>query len=154
MTNVNVNTVRNVYVNNVAYNNVNRVSYNGGVGGITRQPTAAERGFENERHIAPTSAQLQHEQSATRNQAMLASVNRGRPPIAATPQAGAFEHPNVTAARGAPAPQGTPSNTMHAQSAGKVAPAAGPPQGVPHGQPRGEPHGQGHGGGSEERHPR
>ncbi len=61
VTNVNTTVVHNTYVNNTVVNNttvnnttVNNVSYNGGTGGTTAQPTAAERQAEQEKHIAAT----------------------------------------------------------------------------------------------------
>src|ERR1039458_2877235 len=88
---VNVTNIRNVYnrtvVNNVT---VNRVSYNGGNGGISAQPTAVQQAALRERHIAPTSVQTKHEQLARSDRAQLASVNQGRPPVAATPKPAAF----------------------------------------------------------------
>jgi hypothetical protein len=138
VTNVDVNIVHNTYVTNVQNNSVNRVSYNGGAGGIARPPTAAEQTYEKESHIAPTAEQMQHEQTASTNHAMLASVNHGRPSIAATPQPGAFEHPNIVAAKGGSEAQaGRSTNIAHAQGGQWVA----------------HPHAETHGGG-EPRHER
>jgi len=121
--NVNVTNIRNTY--NTVVNNatVNRVSYNGGAGGVRAEPTAVEREAMNERHIEPNELQMQHEHAAAGNRALLASVNHGRPAIAATPQPGAFDHPGVVAARSNPAgshahAQGTPQTARpqtHAQ---------------------------------------
>ena len=134
VTNVNVTNVHNTYVTNVANNRTTRVSYNGGPGGITRQPNAAEHRYESERRIEPNEVQLHHEQMAAGNQAMFASVNHGRPSIAATPEAGAFQHPNVVAASG----EHGPSNVRHGQSAPNMAPGhaadAAPHQGRSHGE--------------------
>jgi hypothetical protein len=77
---------------------INKVSYNGGPGGAPAQPNAAEQNAARERHIAPTSMQTQHQQSAGSNRALLASANHGQPPIAASPKAGVFSGPNVVAA--------------------------------------------------------
>ena len=101
--NINVTNIHNVYntrvVNNVT---VNRVSYNGGTGGIRAEPTAAQRAAANERHIAATSTQVQHEQMASTDRAQLASVNHGRPTVAATPKPTAFHGAGVVTARNAP----------------------------------------------------
>lgn len=107
VTNVNVTNVTNVYNTTVINNNttINKVSYNGGPGGATAQPNAAEQAAARERHIAPTSMQTQHQQSASTNRALLASANHGQPPIAASPKAGVFSGPNVVAAGKANATQ-------------------------------------------------
>ncbi len=57
--NVNVNVVHNVYEKNVVMHE-SHVSYNGGRGGITARPTAAQERFAHEHHVGPTSAQEQH----------------------------------------------------------------------------------------------
>jgi WXXGXW repeat (2 copies) len=84
--NVNNTVIHNTYVdrtviNDRAYNTTavsNRASFNG-QGGITNQPTAAERGYMNEQHIQPTSEQQSHELSASKSRNQLASVNGGHP---------------------------------------------------------------------------
>ncbi|MGB2626317.1 MAG: hypothetical protein WAK20_05980 [Candidatus Acidiferrum sp.] len=105
VTNVNTTVVNNTYNTTVANNNttVNRTSYNGGTGGVTAQPTAAEQAAANEPHTAPTVAQTQHQQAASTNRAMLASENHGTPAVAATPKPGAFSGPGIVAAKPASA---------------------------------------------------
>ncbi len=98
--NVNVVNVRNVYERNVVVNN-NRVAFNGGNGGIVARPTPEEERFAHEGHSAPLAAQMQHERAASRNRALFASENHGRPAIAATGRAGQFNGRNVIAARAA-----------------------------------------------------
>jgi hypothetical protein len=99
-----VNNLGNVHVTNVyskaVVNNVtvNHISYNGGSGGIQASPTAAQRAAANERHIEATAQQTQHMQSARNEPALRASVNHGRPAIAATARAGQFNGPGVVAA--------------------------------------------------------
>jgi hypothetical protein len=100
----NISSVRitNVYSRTVINNTtINRVSYNGGHGGIAARPTPQQEAFAYQRHIAPTSWQLQHQQVASRNHGLLASVNGGRPPIAATRRPNEFAGADVTAARNA-----------------------------------------------------
>jgi hypothetical protein len=100
---VNVTNIHNTYNTTVVNNTtVNRVSYNGGNGGITARPTAAQQAALSERHIAPTSVQAQHEQIARADLAQLASVNHGRPAVAATPKPAAFHGAGVAAAKNAP----------------------------------------------------
>lgn len=101
VSNINVTVIHNTYnetvVNN--YNTVNRVSFNGGRGGIDARPTAQEEAAERERHVGPVAAQVQHENTARDNPQMRASVNNGRPPVAATSKPGEFKGNGVEAAR-------------------------------------------------------
>ena len=103
--NVNVTNIHNVYnttvVNNVT---VNRVSYNGGEGGIEARPSRDEERFASEKHFGPVAAQNQHVQAARANRELRASVNQGRPTIAATAKPGQFNGRGVEAAREAGAP--------------------------------------------------
>ena len=86
--------IHNVYENRVFHDDRNRVSYNGGYGGVTERPTSDELAYGRERHYAPTSDQRQHMDAARANRDLRASVNQGKPPIAATQRPGAFnDHP-------------------------------------------------------------
>jgi WXXGXW repeat (2 copies) len=93
--------VTNVYNRNVTINRTTNVSYNGGAGGVQARPTPDELAADREQHVAPTAEQLQHEQLASRDRTLQASVNRGNPPIAATARPGAFAGHGVEAAGGA-----------------------------------------------------
>ena len=105
MNNVNVTNIHNVYNSTVINNTtVNHVSYNGGTGGITARPTAAEETAAHEQHTPPTALQTQHVQAARTNHALLASVNHGRPAIAATAKPAEFSGNGVVAAKQAGAP--------------------------------------------------
>jgi hypothetical protein len=110
--NVNITNVRNVYSATVINNTttVDRVSYNGGPGGTMVRPTAEQEAAARERHVAPTSVQMQHEHAASTNRAMLASVNQGRPPVAATPKPAEFSGRGVIAASPAGVPYKAPEN--------------------------------------------
>jgi hypothetical protein len=104
--------ITNVYNQTVVNNTyVSRTSYNGGQGGLTVQATPQEAAFAREQHVGPVAAQQQQMTMASHNQALLASVNHGNPPIAATARAGAFTGAGVIAAHGA-------------MTAGRFAPAA------------------------------
>jgi len=109
--NINVTNIRNVYNVNVTrtYNTVNRVSYNGGPGGIEARPTAAEQAAERQQHIPPVAAQTRHAQEAAANTQLRASVNHGRPPIAATPKPATFKGAGVVQAKEAGAPYHPPA---------------------------------------------
>jgi hypothetical protein len=101
VTNVNTTVIHTTYINRTVINNVtvNRVSYNGGPGGLVVRPNHAEEAAMRERHTVATAEQAHHEHAAAGNHALLASVNHGRPSIAATSQAGHFEGHGVMAAR-------------------------------------------------------
>ncbi|MGH8322878.1 MAG: hypothetical protein ACRETD_03615, partial [Steroidobacteraceae bacterium] len=129
--------VTNVYNRTVINNvNVNRVSFNGGAGGVQARPTAHELAAEHEHHIEATSAQIGHEHAAAGNRDLRASVNHGRPAVAATSRPGEFSGRGVVAARasgahGGPAGRGEPEGhgapAAHAyHAAGGEHPAAHP----------------------------
>ena len=92
-----VNNVSNVHITNVynktVINNttVNNVSYNGGTGGVQARPTPAEEALAHENHVQPTQAQVQQLNTARGNPQLRASVNGGRPGIAATSRPGDFK---------------------------------------------------------------
>jgi hypothetical protein len=88
--NVNVTQIHNVYNTTVVNNNSTRVSYNGGNGGVTARATTQEEAAAHERHMGATSAQTEQMATARSNPQLKASANHGKPPIAATPKAGAF----------------------------------------------------------------
>lgn len=92
VTNVNVTVVHNTYNTTVINNRttINRVSFNGGQGGTTASPTSREMAAARQRHVPMTSEQTQHQQFASSNRTLLASVNHGRPDVAATPRPGQF----------------------------------------------------------------
>jgi hypothetical protein len=106
-----VNNVSNVNVTNVynrtVINNVtiNRTSFNGGAHGVMARPSHAELYAARERHVGPSGLQREHESFARSDTELRASVNGGRPPIAATPRPAAFHARGVVAAREPGAPQ-------------------------------------------------
>ena len=106
--NVNVRDIHNVY-NTPINHNGNRVSYNGGSSGIDRRPRPEEESAGRERHIAPVAAQTQHMQQARNNPQQRASVNMGRPEVAATTRPGEFKGRDVVPAREAGAPYAPPN---------------------------------------------
>jgi hypothetical protein len=79
----NTTIIRNVYVDRtVIVNNVNRVSYVGGSHGVDAAPTATEREAY-AHHVAMTPVQVQHVRTAAADPRFRATVNAGRPPVAA-----------------------------------------------------------------------
>jgi hypothetical protein len=101
----NVGSVRNVYSRTVTAGNMSRVSFNGGAGGITARPSAAEIAVAHARHIGPTRAQNAQVQAASRNRQLYDSVNHGRPPVTATARPGQFGAHTATQARAAEPPR-------------------------------------------------
>jgi hypothetical protein len=111
--NVNTTIVHNVYNTTVINNtNVTRVSYNGGNGGVTASATAEEEAAARDRHVAPVASQTELVRAAKADPQLRASVNQGKPPIAATPRAGALSQPGVVPAR--------EGGALHAPPAGAV----------------------------------
>jgi len=95
--NVNGVNVRNVYNEHVTIVNDSHVAFNG-QGGIQARPTPQEEQWANERHVGLVAAQTQHIDAARGNPQLRASVNRGKPPVAATARPGDFKA-NVVPAR-------------------------------------------------------
>lgn len=95
-------------VNNVT---VNHVSYNGGQGGVSAQPTAQQVAAERAHHVAPTPEQARQQTMARQNRELRASVNAGKPAIAATARPAQLSGSGVLAARAA----GGPVNTRRGQ---------------------------------------
>ena len=96
--NVNVAIVHNVYQRNVVIHNTH-VSYNGGRGGVTARPTAAQERFAREHHTGPTAAQEQHVSAARSDRNQFASANHGRPAVRATERPGEFKSAKVVPAK-------------------------------------------------------
>jgi len=111
VTNVNVTNIHNVYNTTVINNTtVNRVSYNGGPGGVSARPTAEQEAVARENRLPPVAAQEQHVQQARSETQLRASVNQGKPPIAATDKPTNFRGSGVVAAQQAGAPYHPPAN--------------------------------------------
>ncbi|MFZ1130494.1 MAG: YXWGXW repeat-containing protein, partial [Terriglobales bacterium] len=109
--NVNITNIHNVYNKTVINETtVNHVSYNGGQGGITARPTGAEETAGHEQHTPATALQTQHVHAASSNHALLASVNHGRPAIAATAKPAELGGSGVVAAKAAGATYKAPEN--------------------------------------------
>jgi len=124
--NVNVTVIHNVYNTTVINSTtVNRVSYNGGNGGISTRPRPEEAAAAREKHIPAVAVQTQHAQAARTNPEQRASVNHGKPAVAATPKPGAFSDRAVVPAKAAGAPYNPPVNRAAAQPAA-ITPAVHP----------------------------
>jgi hypothetical protein len=93
------------------------VSYNGGNGGITARPTPQEEAAAHAQHVGPVAAQVQHQQAARSNTQLRASVNHGKPPVAATAKPGEFSGNGVVAAKsGSYNPPARAANTVNANA--------------------------------------
>jgi WXXGXW repeat (2 copies) len=116
--NVNVTVIHNTYNTRITnnYNNSTRVSYNGGNGGVRAQETAQERQAAREQHIQATGVQTKHEQAARSDRSQFASVNHGRPNIAATPKPGAFNDRGVVHANAAAGSKARAGNSVNSSN--------------------------------------
>jgi YXWGXW repeat-containing protein len=123
--NVSGGNFHNVYTRTVHNTAFNHVSYNGGSGGISARPTHAEEAASHEQHRQPTAMQTQHVQAARSDHALLASVNQGRPAIAATAKPGELSGGGVVAARQAGALYKAAENRAAAPSATNSTPRSG-----------------------------
>jgi hypothetical protein len=130
VTNVNITEIHNVYNTTVINNTVTRVSYNGGNGGINARPTPQEEAAAHERHIPPVAAQVQHVETARTNTQLRASVNHGKPPVAATPKPAAFSGSGVVPAKEGgkynPPPRGENNAATRAETGAATGTAARP----------------------------
>ena len=117
--NVNVTEIHNVYNTTIINRTENRVSYNGGHGGINERPSAQEEAYSRDRHAPPVASQNQHVREASGNRELRASVNQGKPPIAATQRPGAFRATATVPAKEAgghyepPVNRGANNNAAH-----------------------------------------
>ena len=110
VSNVNVTVIHNTYNRTVVVNNVNRVSFNGGPHGIQVRESERERIAEHEHHFEPRREQIEHEHAARADRSQWASVNHGRPNIAASARPGDFHGHDVVPAR---AERGNRPDTGH-----------------------------------------
>jgi hypothetical protein len=129
--NRNVNNISNVRITNVynrtvINNTTTNVSYNGGQGGITARPTPQQEAYARQAHTPPTALQTQQERTASTNRALLASVNNGRPPIAATSRPGEFTGRSVVPATNAAVRQVPGPTTAGQRPATPERPGAAP----------------------------
>ena len=87
---VNRTSIHNTYYNKTIVNNYynhSRVSYNGGRGGISARPTAADRSAYASRRYGATPEQVTHARYASQDRTLYAKTNGGRPPVTSTTHA-------------------------------------------------------------------
>jgi hypothetical protein len=127
VTNITNVHIQNVYTKTVVNNvTVNRVSYVGGPGGLAARPTTEEEHIAHQHHTAPTAVQVQHRENAAARPELVASMNHGKPEIAATAKPSNFDsHVSATRAGGPvsvhvrdlPKPQAVPPASKTASAA-------------------------------------
>jgi hypothetical protein len=118
---VNVTNIHNTYTQTIVNNTtVNRVSFNGGTGGVTARPTAAEQAAARAPHRPATAVQVQHRQAALASQPLSASVSHGKPGITATSKPAELNGRDVVKASSAATPEKA-SRTVVAANAKKTA---------------------------------
>lgn len=99
ITNINPTRIRTFHSRSVLVQNDRHTAYNGGRGGVIAAPTRREQAAGRGQPQPPTRAQTLHRESASRNLELRASVNRGKPPVAATGRAADFSPRHSVPAR-------------------------------------------------------
>jgi hypothetical protein len=136
VTNINRTVIHNTYNETVINRGGSHVSFNGPQG-VHAEPTREQLAAAQERHIPPTSNQVQHYQQAAQNRSLLASANHGHPAIAATSRPGDFRAAGAAVARPVAARSGAPAaNARAAATTARHEPASNPRS--VESQPRGE----------------
>jgi len=88
--NIRIDNTRYYYNRRVENNRFTRISYNGGPGGIRVRPTAGQLSAARRRRFGPLRQQEHQRDFARRDPRQRATVNRGRPYVAATDRPGVF----------------------------------------------------------------
>jgi hypothetical protein len=96
--NINMTNITTVYTRTVSNVRPTGVSFNGGPGGTTVRPTSEQLAAARQRHSSLTDAQKHQMQVARTDPKQRATVNRGRPAIAATAKPGEFTGRGVVGA--------------------------------------------------------
>ncbi len=142
--NINVTNITTVYSRQVRNMRPAGPSFNGGPGGTTVRPTSEQLAGARERRSSLTGPQRQQMQAARADPKQRATVNRGRPSIAATAKPGEFTGHGVIGASKAGAPYKAPPSRQAApgeqhripKSGAEMRPPAGAPQHVAPGTPQ------------------
>ncbi|MGC2450230.1 MAG: hypothetical protein WA477_21450 [Candidatus Sulfotelmatobacter sp.] len=117
VTHVNTTIIHNTYNTRVTNVSESHVSYNGGNGGIEARPTREQQSYENEHHVGPVAAQTRHVQAARSNPQLRATVNHGKPPVAATARPADFKTGAVPARQAGGEYKAPPPNAAHGNHA-------------------------------------
>jgi hypothetical protein len=95
-----------------------RYSFNG-PGGIRREPVAAERIAERDRHTAPINAQVQHEHIASQDRSLHFGNNHGTPGVAAVSHPMNMQNHNQLMHSGVPAHDAAPAGRPEGEHMGQ-----------------------------------
>ncbi len=96
--NIRVGHIRHYYNRRVVERHHERVSYNGGPGGLNVRPTSVQLAAARQRRFGPRNEQIHQRDFARNDPNQRATVNRGRPEVAATPRPGVFKGEHVVRA--------------------------------------------------------
>ncbi len=96
--NISVTNITNVYSRPVGHVRPAGPSFHGGRGGTTIRPTPEQVTAERERHAPPTNDQMHQARLAREDRMQRATVNNGRPAVAATRKPGSFTGPGFVPA--------------------------------------------------------
>jgi WXXGXW repeat (2 copies) len=125
---VNVSNIHNTYTQTTVNNTtINRVSYNGGSGGISARPSAAEQAAAHAPHQGPTAVQVQHRQAAMAEPSLSAATNHGKPGIAATTKPGEFAAQGGMKSGAAGSAERAPEKAMPASAENRAMQKKAPP---------------------------
>jgi hypothetical protein len=106
--NIKVTNITNVYSKSVSNVRPGGVSFNGGPGGTTARPTSKQPAAARQQRSSLTGAQRQQMRAARADPKQRATVNRGRPAVAATTKPGELRGHGVISASRAGAPYREP----------------------------------------------
>ncbi len=151
--NINVTNITNVYRETVSSVRPSGASFNGGKGGTTARATSEQLAAANQKRSSLTDSQKQQMRIARDNPKQRATVNRGRPAIAATAKPGVFTGHGVMGAsragapykappglKAAPSPKAAPGERVRTPKTGpEMRPPVTAPKGIAPGVPRKEP---------------
>ncbi len=106
--NIGIGHIRHYYNRRVVERHHDRISYNGGPGGLNVRPTSVQLAAGRQRRFGPRNEQIHQRDFARNNPSQRATVNRGRPEVAATPRPGVFKGEHVVRATQAGGPYREP----------------------------------------------
>jgi YXWGXW repeat-containing protein len=132
--NISVTNVRNFYSQRSVNVRPAGASFNGGPGGTTARPTTRQLEAARQRRADITGEQREQMRVARSEPRQRATVNRGRPAIAATPKAGVFTGRGVIGSSRAGAPY--KAEPGRKAETGRITPRRGEPERMAPGQRR------------------
>lgn len=118
-----------VYRKIVVTRTVSKFSFNG-PGGVIVRPTPRQLAVAREARVSPTPVQLRHRQIARGDPGLRASVNHGKPAVAATERPTVFKGPGVVTAAKVVKPYERPANAPPVKAPAGARPAETPRPGT------------------------